>query len=123
MQTFESPGAARIAIMQFLMSAGPEIDASIKTKMMDLMVAANAVAQICGVTEYLYANQATVGTAGRDLAGSLAGFAGQHGWLFLRDGRGDAIKLAMMRENDEKPKGVTLPKSADDPAPLPEYAA
>lgn len=123
-QNFESPVAARTAAMAFM--ANPEFGqypAEIREKYLELLSEPSPVVNIVHLAEFLYARQGELGDAGRDLAGSLASYAGENYWHEMHvEGRGNRIALSMRRENGEQaPESGSFPDAGDDPAPLPRF--
>jgi len=125
-QRFDSPFAARTAVMTFAAMGGlVPLPEDVRAKFLDLANQPSPVDQIVGLAELLYARQSEVTAEARDLAGSLASYASENYWHGMdADGRGNRMSLAMRRENSEEPPaGVTFPEPEDDPAPDPRYVS
>jgi hypothetical protein len=122
--TFDSPLAARSAIINFAMDHADTLDEAAREQFLEIVSQPSPVDQIVMITELLYANAASLSDDGRDLVGSLAGYASLNFWHGMdQDGRGNRIALAMRRDNGETaPEGSTFPDPETDPAPLPGYA-
>jgi hypothetical protein len=115
--------AARGATIAFVAEHAAELPEGIKGRLIEVASSVSPVDQICNVVELLYARHSEIGEAGRVLLGRMAAFADDNGWHELRNGRGRAITLAMMRELGEpEPLGMSFPDPADDPAPSPRFA-
>jgi hypothetical protein len=121
---FADISEARRAIAAFLVDHAGGLPTELRDQVQEIASSASPVDQIANLAELLYARNADVGTAGQQLAGGLAAFAGDNGWHDLRDGRGRNIALAMMRDTgEEAPLGVVFPLPEDDPAPAGRYVA
>lgn len=108
--TIDSPIAARGAIMSYINTVSAELAAGI----IEYANSPSPIEAIAMTAEYLYAHQADLNDAGRDLCGSLASFCAQHFFFGMgEDQRGARIALAMRRENGEE---GTFPDPETDPA-------
>lgn len=118
MQFFDDISDARRAIAAFLIGSAATLPAPVREAVQEQAASASPVDQICNLAELLYAHREVIGADGMRLAGRLAAFAGANSWHELRDGRGRAIALAMMRDlGEESPLGASFTSPADDPAP------
>lgn len=124
MNTFDTPAAAREAIMDFRASENfTSLPEELQVKLKQKMASPSPVDQIVGVMEMMYANRDVINDAGKDLVGGLAAYATVNAWHGLaEDNRGDLIVQAMRRDLGEKPPtGVKFPKADDDVSPKQEY--
>lgn len=132
MQTFETIGDAKLAIMDFAAFHQNELPEDVRQDFRAL-VSASPVDQIVKTGELLYARHNDCCPEASELAAGLIALATAHEWHGLaEDARGSKIVQALRRDlmlswplwilKQEPVPGFSWPEPESDPAPLAQYA-